>query len=490
MTIKNVFRWHLWLGLLSGIFLLLIGTTGSIAVLAEEIDWLLLPPLRAQPAADSRRASADTLVANVRAAHPQARLVTLDLSQRPYFAHVAQIQERAPEGGRRRNVTVFLDPATGAIQGERELGSGYTASVYQFIRQSHVRLLMGFWGRVFVGICGVTLTLSCITGLWIYRGWIKKLFQLRLKGSWGSRSPWAELHKFVGVWSLVFNVILGVTGAFLGLENLANKLEEAFAKKSPAVEAKVAAAARLAKTAAKPGATGVAVAPPLSLDALLARAATEFPDLRVRSITFPNRPTDPISFRGGVPNPFVADSHVRSASGLSLNPVTGEVVRLTDGRKLSFGARLYWLQDPLHFGYFGGLLSKIPWFFLGLTPGLLALSGTWMWWKRRAHAAKPASPAAAEATSALPAWLPWGATVLTLAGAYTVVALAFGNARFSHVFAEHWLVKPVALALAAFPVTGLFVWLVGRARRLAPAAFAWLLLGGWFVFLSSLFPPR
>mgnify|MGYP006178762645 CR=1 FL=1 len=30
--------------------------------------------------------------------------------------------------------------------------SGYTWNVVYFIRQLHVRLLMGFWGRVFVGM--------------------------------------------------------------------------------------------------------------------------------------------------------------------------------------------------------------------------------------------------------------------------------------------------------------------------------------------------
>lgn len=39
--------------------------------------------------------------------------------------------------------------------------------------------------------------------------------------------------------------------------------------------------------------------------------------------------------------------------------------------------------EPLHFGNFGGLASKVPWSAAGLAPALLCLSGMTIWWKRR-----------------------------------------------------------------------------------------------------------
>lgn len=77
--------------------------------------------------------------------------------------------------------------------------------------------------------------------------------------------------------------------------------------------------------------------------------------------------------------------------------------------------------------------------------------------------------------------------VATLACAYMVVAKDAGNWAFTHRLAEHWLVKPVTLALVAFPVTGLLCWLVYRWRTTAVLhAGVWLLLGGWYVFLTGL----
>mgnify|MGYP006174867855 CR=1 FL=1 len=65
-----------------------------------------------------------------------------------------------------------------------------------------------------------------------------------------------------------------------------------------------------------------------------------------------------------------------------------------------------------------------------------------------------------------------------------------GNWSFTHRLAEHWLVKPVSLALIAFPVTGLLAWGIHRLRfRAVGYAAGWLLMGGWYVLLTGLFLP-
>ena len=477
MSAKTLFRWHLVLGLFSGIFMFLIGLTGAIAVFAEEIDWLVIPPLRAKAAPDGRRADADAIVTNLKARYPGGRIGTIEFSTRPSFAHQVNVSTRQPDG-RSRGVTAYIDPATGTIQGDRSFGGGYFGSVYQFIRQSHVRLLMGAWGRVFVGVFGVTLMLSCITGLWIYRGWIKKLFQLRLKGGWGGRPPWAELHKFIGVWSLLFNLIIGLSGAVLGLENVYIRVQKEWFASKEAVAT---------KPAARPAA--VATGALLTPNQLLAHARQAFPDLTVRSMSLPVKAGTPVSLSGDVPNPLVAQSHVRRRNSLRLDPVTGAMISKVDGREDTGWIRVYWAIDPLHFGYFGGLLTKVIWFILGMTPSFLALTGTWMWWRRRAHAAQPAPASVPAATRvASPRWVVPVIGVATLACAYAVVAKDAGNWAFTHRLAEHWLVKPVALGLVAFPITGLLVWISWRWRHSAAVhAGAWLLLGGWYVCLTSLF---
>ena len=42
---------------------------------------------------------------------------------------------------------------------------------------------------------------------------------------------------------------------------------------------------------------------------------------------------------------------------------------------------LYWLA-AVHFGRFGGWITKVPWFLIGFVPPVLFLTGTIMWWNR------------------------------------------------------------------------------------------------------------
>ncbi|HUR59717.1 MAG TPA: PepSY-associated TM helix domain-containing protein [Opitutaceae bacterium] len=505
MSLKTLFKWHLWLGLISGVCMFLVGLTGAVAVFAAEIDWLVIPPLRVSAPAAAKQLDVETILDKVRAKYPDARVGSLNLSVRPSFAHVAALQVR--RDGRNARVDAYVNPFTGEVQGERAVTGGYTASVYQFLRQSHVRLLLGFWGRVFVGVCGISLVLSCITGLWIYRGWIKKMFQLRLGGGWGARTPWAEMHKFIGVWSLLFNLLIGVTGAVLGLENLTSKIENTWLKKPSA--AKTAAVAAAAVEGDTP-ATAPAVAPPtkaataararaipsnvamLPINTLLANARAAFPDLTPRVITFPARPGAALSIRGEVPSMLVAQSHVRSANGITLNSATGEVINKVDGRALEGWKRAYWMIDPLHFGYFGGLPTKIIWFIFGLTPSVLAVTGTLMWWRRRKRATQPARlpvPVAPTDDRAL-RWIGYVVGALTLVGAYVVVARTLNTWTFNARMAEFWLVKPITLALVAFPVTGLLLWTAYRVRRqLWAYGGTCVLLGGWYLLLARILAP-
>lgn len=473
MNIKTLFRWHLWLGLCTGLLLLVIGGSGSVAVFIEEIDWLVTPALRADARADAPRADVDTLAENVRRAYPGGRLTALNLSVRPSFAHVARVAS-TDRGG----LDVFLDPVTGRINGDRVTSSAYTATLRNFIRQLHLRLFMGLWGRVFVGFFGVTLVLSCVTGLWIYRGWLRNLFRLRWRGA-GARTRGSDLHKLVGVWSLLFNVIFGLTGAVYGYENLVGQVRSHWLRARPA-EPAAAPAPRAPRPPAPAG-------PVLPLAELLARARAAFPELTVRNILLPANAAAPVILRGDVPALFVQQSHVRRASFVALDARTGAIQRRVDGREARGWDRIYSSFDPLHFGYFGGTLTKVIWFVLGLTPGVLALTGAWLWWRRTrglsARTAAPATPGhpGLRATVAVVA-------ALTLAGSYVLVARDQGTWALTGKLVEHAFAKPLALALTVFPVTGLLGWLAWRAagrRVLFTCAAA--AGGAWWLTLVSLF---
>lgn len=457
-ALKSVYHWHQWLGLGAGVFLILIGFSGAVAVFKEEIDWLVTPALRVPVGTPAAAADPDALVASLQAVYPTARLEVLHLSSRTGYAHRAYL--KLPEGGRE----AFLDPASGAVRGDRATGAGYTTTLQNFIRQFHVRLLLGAWGRVFVGFFGVVLALSCITGLWIYRGWLKNAFRLRWRGA-SARTRWSDVHKLVGVWSLVFNLVIGASGAVLGLENLAGNIRRHW----------------LDRPAESPVPRATAPGPALPPGELVARARSAFPDLQVQALIFPRQPGQPIMVRGNTPAWLVA----RNMNYVALDPASGAVLALADGRIARGWERLYLSFDPLHFGYFGGYWTKIPWFILGLTPGVLSLSGFWLWWRRRSVTTR-LSPFVSASSSLRPTVLV--AAFLTLGGAYALAARVHGGWALTNKLLEHAIAKPLALALVAFPVTALLGWLAMRAAaHRGRFAAACALASAWYLGLVTLF---
>ena len=475
MNPRTLFRWHLWLGLVTGLLLFVIGGSGAVAVFIEEIAWLPNPALRVNPEPGAPRAGVDALAANVRQAYPDGRLSALTLSVRPSFAHVARVNTK---GG--TMLDVFLDPVTGRITGHRETSAAYTSTLRNFIRQLHLRLFMGLWGRVFVGFFGVTLVLSCLTGLWIYRGWLKHLFRLRWRSA-GARTRGSDLHKLVGIWSLLFNLLFGLTGAVYGYENLAGQIRSHWLRPRPAEAAGAPTPAPRAARAATPA------GPALPLGELVRRAQAAFPDLTVRNILLPAGTAAPVVLRGDVPAWFVQQSHVRRASFVALDAHTGAVQRRVDGREARGWDRIYSSFDPLHFGYFGGMPTKIVWFIFGLAPGTLALTGAWLWWRRTRSRPRTAT-SAAPARSTFARWTAASVTALALAGGAALVARDLGTWTATGKLIEHALAKPLALALTAFPVTGFLCWLAWRCagNRCVFAGVA-AALGSWWLLLVTLF---
>ena len=103
-------------------------------------------------------------------------------------------------------------------------------------------------------------------------------------------------------------------------------------------------------------------------------ADIEFPDLNIKSVRFPSRKNAPMIFQGQSSAILVRDR----ANLISFDPVTGEFLTKFRGEQLNATARITEAVDPLHFGTFAGLPSRIVYFIFGLLLSTLAVSGTYM----------------------------------------------------------------------------------------------------------------
>ena len=359
---KSLFRVHGWIGLNLGLFLFVVCFSGSVATLSHEIDWLLDARHRA-PAQDAPydwTAMHETLAeifpdgVNLGVYVPGADYVASNTQA----AAVAYVE--LPNGPMRK---VYLDPYTGALRGHTSF-----FNAQRFFRSFHRRFFDGNRGILLVTLWGFVLLAATLSGFAFYKGWLRQLVTLRWKK--GPRLRWSDLHKTIGIWGLLFALLIALTGVFYFVEVMyqgADAYDALLPPPLPNVEE-----ASLADVGPQPAL--------LPAGAYVRAAEAAYLALDVRSVRMPNAPGEAVYVDGQAGNPLTRDR----ADKVHLHPLTGEVLGLQRTSDLGAVPFITDAVDPLHFGYFGGLWMKVLWCVLGLMLSFSILSGTYLWVVRSA----------------------------------------------------------------------------------------------------------
>lgn len=418
--LRRLYALHSWLGVACGIALTLICASGAIAVFATELEvWSQLP---VRPA-ETSSASAEVLYRAAGDSVPGGRVRVLVLRQAGISVNGALVTH--PEGGLR---VEFPDLSTG--------GDGVTGNrLARFLRTLHVRFFLGAEGRWLVGVLGLLMLVSLVGGVLIHRRLRRNLFTQRWHRS--ARLALSDLHKAWGVWALPFHLVIAATGAWLGLMFLLINLTALFGGPGPL------------ETRASDTPEHENAAPLQDLDAVVRVAESTLPGMVATRVFLenPGRENARITVYGDRPGRLVE----RGASRVVLDGASGDV--LTTNEPLDgWLNRLYYLMEPLHFGDFGGPGVKLLYLWLGLTPALLAVTGTLIWIDRdqRLAGRRPARNSALHrvhlalsggglaAMTALPALARWG--WLDFSGGLHLLQLIDGEAASGfYRFVAIWL---------------------------------------------------
>jgi len=345
---KQIFRWHHWCGLIVGIFLLLMSITGSLLVFSDEMEAI---EERNVPAVQAKGGtpSFDVSFKKVQAHYPGWEIRLYHLPK----AGVALVYDLRKKEQQQK---VYADPVSGEIIG---IDANANQSVQRQLLLLHYTWFAGTTGKIMVFCTGVLFFITLFTGLIVYRKAIMKtlLFRVRLNRK-TSRSLYSSLHRIIGVWSVVFNLLVVTTGLWLS-GNIALT-----AINPPA-----------AKAATKQNAASIH-----SIDAIVKKLATDYPDFDIHLVRI-----RPGSSTVGVSGRFQNDPSVygKYYTVFTVNGETGRLQNSQVMKELPVNQRLAKMAGPLHFGNYGGLPLKIAYCLLGLTPGLLSISGFVLWRKRR-----------------------------------------------------------------------------------------------------------
>lgn len=359
---KALFRVHAWIGLNLGFLLFVVCFSGTVAVFSAELKWLVDPAVRVTPpaAAEHQTIPWQEMHDRVARAYPHAMVLYLTAPRGERWA------ARVLIGYSQSDIRwVLVNPYTGEIQGQRS-----TFDLVSFFRIFHKQLYIvpvNLWihGTLITGFLAVSLLIGTVAGLLSLKRWRRAFVTLRSGRS--RRLFWSDLHRLTGVWALVITIVLSLTGiwylAAKIMYDTGNLVEEA-----PVIRADTETLRGRPATLA-----------PLALDEAVALARAAYPELVITDITLPLRPGDPLIFAGQAFAWLVRDR----ANQVQIDPYSGDVLDIRRAEELGPLARWIETADPLHFGTFAGLTSRIVWFVAGLFLCGAILAGLYGAWLRR-----------------------------------------------------------------------------------------------------------
>jgi len=203
---KALFQLHLWTGLGVAIYIVVISVTGSLLVYRNELYRAATPPSVTVRSSGTRLSEEDLRAAAMRA-YPGYRVTRLISGRR---------RNQPVDISLTRGTTIkqrLFDPYTG-----NDLGDAVPIGIWlvSTVMDLHDNLLAGRTGRKVNGVGALFVIVLAITGLMIWwpglTTWRRRLTVHRGVG-W-KRWTW-ELHGMMGVWSLLFILLFGVTGLYL-----------------------------------------------------------------------------------------------------------------------------------------------------------------------------------------------------------------------------------------------------------------------------------
>ncbi|AZG74953.1 PepSY-associated TM helix domain-containing protein [Shewanella livingstonensis] len=351
---KSLFKWHSYGALIAMLPLLVISITGSILVFKVEIDSLLRPAHMIVDATPSTsRVSLDTLMNTLLVANPEFELGGWEIFDDKSRSDAGYIIRRGTEDWSK----VYINQYSGQLLSEPQSLEHYLTD---WLLELHYTFLFHVAGTSVALVVGIIMLFLGISGMIIYRRFWAKLFTLRFKAV--RRILFSDIHKFIGILSSPVLIIIALTGVYWNFISIQHELTEHANSEQTYV-------------------TAPRHNPEISFEALMQQTEVEMTSYKAGYLTMPFEAGRDITFYGKVDssNPFNSEY----ASFVSFDRTTGLLLAKQDIRQADTLSVFLDSFRKLHFGYIGGLFTRIIWCIVGLMPMILAFTGLYLYWYRR-----------------------------------------------------------------------------------------------------------
>ena len=201
-----LFQIHLWSGLVTGLYMVVISLSGSVLVYRNELRAIFDPKPRIVERVGDKMTE-DELVAVGEAAYPDHEVFVYTNPEDP--SHAVSLGVNRGESRRQ----ILFDPYTGEDLGNA-VPWGWRATTW--LIDFHGKLAGGDAGKRVNGVGAIALLVLVVTGAFIWwpglRGIVRALLP-RLRVGW-KRLVWS-LHGAAGAWSMLLLAMWALTGIYL-----------------------------------------------------------------------------------------------------------------------------------------------------------------------------------------------------------------------------------------------------------------------------------
>ncbi|ARP88101.1 PepSY-associated TM helix domain-containing protein [Bordetella genomosp. 9] len=367
ISIKTWFEIHKWTSLICTIFLLMLCVTGLPLIFTHEIEhWLDDGEPYAVVAPGTPRASMDGMLATAKRMYPTDAVEWLFIDDEDPQVLIGLNSQPGNDGTAHR---MRFDAHTGQLLKHVPPADQEGHGFMDIMLHLHVDMFAGLAGELFLGFMGLLFCIAIVSGVVLYGPYMKKISFGTVRAARSTRIKWLDLHNLLGVATLAWAFVVGVTGVINDLSTPMFRYWQATALQT--------------LLAPYQGQTTPKVSELASLDAAMETAAKALPGMSVASVTFPGSPY-------GSPYHYViwAKGNTPLTSRLfSPALVDGRTGELTATVEMPWYLRALEVSRPLHFGDYAGMPLKIIWAVLDVITIIVLGSGLYLWFARRKSAA-------------------------------------------------------------------------------------------------------
>jgi uncharacterized iron-regulated membrane protein len=367
LPVKTWFEIHKWSSLICTVFLLIICITGLPLIFSDEINDLLDDgaPYAVVPEG-TPRAPLDPMIAVGKRMYPGEFVQFLFIDDDEPQVLVGMTPDMS---NRDLGHSIRFDAYTGQVLKETPSAAQGGHGFMDIMLRLHTDLFADLPGELFLGLMGLLFTVAVVSGVVLYGPYMKKIEFGTVRAARSRRIRWLDLHNLLGVVTLSWAFVVGVTGVINELSTPMFKYWQGTALQAMLAPYRGQHTPQLGEMA--------------SVDGAMETVQKALPGMALTTVSFPG-------------NPFGSPYHfIIWAKGDT--PLTSRLFTpaLVDGRTGALAAKVEmpWylraleVSRPLHFGDYGGTPLKAIWALLDIITILVLASGLYLWVARRKSAA-------------------------------------------------------------------------------------------------------